>query len=537
MREMLQKFCKEYEHIYCYGAGEYGTIVGLYLNKMQIPFEGFIVSSGATGDLCGIKIYNYEDVKAAFDGSVGLIMSISKKNHIDVIPKLDTLKTEQILFMEPWDFANLEEEISDQFLRQDILMEGNDIRDNQLIAEYNNKIRLMRSRYKKIEVQYMNLSQMGGLIYWIKVVDQIKLKDKDIYYVYFPYVYKNKGFSIYNMPNQQAFRKCIYENLELISDLTIDFWKYFLQQDPFFFEIKNGFATLLMPDKMNKFAVQREQMTGKRYMKLSDSEELSGKDFLKSNGIEDYVCIAIRNSAYRRDVIGHVNKGFDDADFFLNSSIEKYEPIANSLKEKNIKLVRMGAKVEEELPQNSEIFDYAGLFRTELMDLFLSEHCKFMVGDPSGILVMPLLFGRPIVMINLATFTVKYDCMLTSNRDYDLMIIQKLWDKKKNRFLTIREMIEYEVKPKDNEILLGGPMATLQMYHEEGIIPYKNTSEEIYDVMCEMLDQINGVAVYDELDLELRSKYNQIVKENSDKYFVQYRIGKKFLRENQWLLD
>ena len=117
------------------------------------------------------------------------------------------------------------------------------------------------------------------------------------------------------------------------------------------------------------------------------------------------------------------------------------------------------------------------------------------------------------------------------------MIFQKYWDTRRNRYLTIRQMLQYEIYGQD-ESALNGPRRTFGLYHKDGIKPVKNTPEEILAVTQEMEEILTGTVHYDETDLALRRKYEEILKDFSgaSNFIFQYQIGRSFLRENLWLL-
>ena len=68
----------------------------------------------------------------------------------------------------------------------------------------------------------------------------------------------------------------------------------------------------------------------------------------------------------------------------------------------NIKVFRMGAKVEDKFDLNDEnIFDYANSsLRSELMDIFLASNCYFGISCGTGSSHVAILNRKPIVDLN-----------------------------------------------------------------------------------------------------------------------------------------
>lgn len=124
---------------------------------------------------------------------------------------------------------------------------------------------------------------------------------------------------------------------------------------------------------------------------------------------------------------------------------------------------------------------------------------------------------------------------LSPERDIALPV--KMWNARRGRYLTIREQLAYEVESIALE--KNSPAGTLRMYKRDDIKPVRNTLEEICDVVEEMNGRIDGTYEYDDTDCELQARYRDIVdhfpyKEDAP---IRWRIGAKFLRANQWLLD
>ncbi len=106
---------------------------------------------------------------------------------------------------------------------------------------------------------------------------------------------------------------------------------------------------------------------------------------------------------------------------------------------------------------------------------FLLSKCRFFLGCNSGPSLLPGYFGIPTVQVQTAPF---YGMPI---HHFDIFIFKKYWKIKEQRFLSIKEMFT----PPFSHIRLD------QDYEKHGIEVKENTSEEVLDLVSEMLDAPN----------------------------------------------
>lgn len=84
----MERFCKNYDEIYLYGAGVMAEKTADYLDKAAIPFKGFIVSSLKDNKnfLKGHKVLEISDLD--YSSRVGIIIALNEQNRREVIPSL-----------------------------------------------------------------------------------------------------------------------------------------------------------------------------------------------------------------------------------------------------------------------------------------------------------------------------------------------------------------------------------------------------------------------------------------------------------------
>lgn len=529
----LLHFCREHEEIYCYGAGDYGTKVLQFLKKNDIHINAFLISDGEKGERDSIPVIVVDNIDFKIDPKSGVILSLSERHHDDVRYKLQQMGIKDIFAISLDDIRyKITKEISDISLYNEFINEKGD--SQYLVRDYRKRAEELLEQYSVVELQYIFLRHIGGLANWM-YLSQLRQQDKsNRYFLYFPTFFYEKNF-----PNNFLMSKLNGNGIEVINPDTLPFWQFFATNYASRFHANNGYSAYCSSDNYNQFVSNGEMNLDVKYINFSDPEISKGREILKELGLSEYVCVANRDSAYRREVMKIIGETEDIVDIYRNSEIENFELTSQQLKKMNISAVRMGARVERALDNNSTIIDYTSKMHSDFADAYLFSECKFIISDSSGIQVLAKLFAKPSITINTAVFTTKVDSLLPSHENYDLMILQKYWDPKNNRYLTIREMIEMEINGEKEKLNIHRPANTYLVYHEKGIKPVKNTPEEIWDVAREMLQRLDGTVKYDELDLQLKDKFDSIKREYTNKghFFFNMRIGRDFLRQNQWLLE
>lgn len=535
----LLNFCNQHNKIYCYGAGDFGTKVLLCLKRNGILPNAFLISAGGKTELDGIPVYPLDEIDFELDSDSGVILSLHEKHHKEVCSRLQQLGIDHIFPVTDIDIhTKIATEISDIILYNELMDEKAESQDME--DDFEKRAEKLLEQYSKVVLQYIYFKHIGGLSYWM-YYSQLRDQDKsDRYYLYYPmskYAEKN---DIHNMPNNFLLKKCKGDGIEVISPETLAFWQFFVKNYRERLYIPNGHSLSYLSDGINLAVSKGEVDVGRKYIHLSKAELSEGEQILKKLNLNgDFVCVFNRDSAYRRDIMGFHDSKLDVIDLYRNSDIDNFELLAKWLKKKNISAVRMGAKCENTVNSSSEIIDYAATLRSDFGDVYLSSKCMFMIGDTSGIQVFPKLFAKPVITTNMYMLTSRVDTILPTHENYDLVILQKHWDQNRERYLTIREMIEMEINGEQEKLDSHRPANTCLVYHRKGIKPIKNTPEEILDVAKEMVQRLNGTIEYNELDMKLKEKFDSIKKEymRDTNFFINMRIGRDFLRQNQWLLE
>lgn len=267
------------------------------------------------------------------------------------------------------------------------------------------------------------------------------------------------------------------------------------------------------------------------HVSFTRQEERRGAEELERLGVpagNPFVCFHARDSAYLKTVFPAGDLSNHD---YRDSSIENYLPAVEELAARGYYCLRMGAIVESALPAaNQRVIDYANAGRTDFMDMYLGGTCDFFIVSATGMNGIPLLFRRPIVLVNL----IPLDCSSTWVPG-QLLIPKKLWSREKGRYLTFSEFLARvtEFRQENNRILVG------HNYAASGIDVVENTPDEISAVCLEMDARLKGTWETTEEDEELQERFwslfEQGAMKSKDEFLV--RIGAEFLRQNRELLD
>lgn len=233
---------------------------------------------------------------------------------------------------------------------------------------------------------------------------------------------------------------------------------------------------------------------------------------------KSFICFHARDAAYLNLQWA---KG-DSYHNYRNCSIDNYLKAADYFTEQGGYALRMGSVVEKKITsKNKKIIDYATLHRTDFGDIYLPAKCKFFLGNTAGLFMIPTIFNVPVANANLVSIA------YPPFRKEDLFIPSKIWDEKKQRFLTFKEII-------DNNVMY---FADGKEFAAAGLKIIENTPEEILDLAIEMNQRLDGTWKKTTHDEQLQAKYKSLFPQDSPCYGSTSRIGALFLRKNKALLE
>lgn len=224
-------------------------------------------------------------------------------------------------------------------------------------------------------------------------------------------------------------------------------------------------------------------------------------------------------------VRGGTKKG---AETYRDSAISSYIEAVSTITNAGGWVIRMGDTSMEPMPKMKNVIDYAHVYgKTDWLDVFLCAAAKFMIGTSSGLTTVSYTFGVPIAMTNcLPTATIylgKQDIFLPR-------LMRSLAD---GTLLSFSQ-------------IMGLPYSmgcTDGMYKNIlGVETISNTSQEISDLVQEMLDVLSGTKTYALEDERLQKMFRAITVDRetligASGVGLPSRIGCGFLRNHQDLLN
>lgn len=262
----------------------------------------------------------------------------------------------------------------------------------------------------------------------------------------------------------------------------------------------------------------------KNKLLLSDEEIRCCKQKMTEMGLnEPYVCIFNRDSAYLNRLYPNVDWSYHD---YRDSSITTRYPMIEYLGKKGIQTVRVGKDAVERCIHENCI-DYTNDYRDDLMDIFLHTKAKFIVGDNTGLNIIPISTNGCYVCTNLCpTFFATYNGY--PNTFNGLIIFKRLFDVNRNKFLSLEEMAVVEEKAR----------ADAGKYAELGLRFIDNSPQEILEAAEEMNARIDGTWIETDEDKMRQKKFNDFRHKIEERYELaesdnlHVRIGARFLEQN-----
>jgi putative glycosyltransferase (TIGR04372 family) len=264
----------------------------------------------------------------------------------------------------------------------------------------------------------------------------------------------------------------------------------------------------------------------KPHISFTNEEERRGRDALCGIGLSDsadFILFHARDSEYLDSFLTKRPRNHWRYHDYRDSNINNYLAAAEALAERGYYAFRMGAIVKGALDTaNPKIVDYAIKYRTDFLDIYLLNKCKFFLGAFSGITNSAYdLFRKPIACVN----TTHIEHMWTWHPNV-LHIPKKHWLRDEHRFMTFHEIFESGV----------GRYMYARQYEEDGIELIENTPEEIESLAIEMDERLKGTWHTTYEDEELQKRFWDVFPKSELHGEIKSRIGSEFLRENRDML-
>jgi len=293
-------------------------------------------------------------------------------------------------------------------------------------------------------------------------------------------------------------------------------------EDPIQWALTCNGQALFMPAAITMVQKQWDAEKRPPLMTLSASDYERGWRCLEALGVPRdawFVCLHVRDSGFK--------DGGSKTDSYRNADIDTYLLAIETIVAHGGWVIRMGDPTMKPLSAIEHVIDYAHSdVRSDWMDVFLCAQCRFLIGTSSGLYLVSMAFGVPIVQTNY----LPWNSLLLSSKD--LFLPKLLWSLDENRHLTFSEIL--------SSPLSGG--VSQSFYDYSGVEILENTPEEINDIVLEMLVRLDGKLTYSVSDGRLQKRFRSLTAACNtslgakDLTFI-CQIGKDFLRKYATLLD
>ncbi|MDR3179620.1 MAG: TIGR04372 family glycosyltransferase [Holosporaceae bacterium] len=309
----------------------------------------------------------------------------------------------------------------------------------------------------------------------------------------------------------------------------LDIWKQTAVISPFLY-IPFVFASFYWKDHMKYSTLHFASISPLRsdwkgfFPKWNENDIARAKSEFERMKIDPcipHICFMARDNAYK--AFGDATPQTMSVWEIRNTPVSLYYKSMEMLAEKGYTVFRMGSLTNEIVQlENERIIDYANLYRTEFMDLYLASTCRFFVSCGTGVDILPIVSGLPVVLVNAMYIAMLYE---NWNLNNIYLLPRKTYDPMEKRFISLCEMYTRGIAN--------------QRYTTK-IQRIQNTPEEIWKIVREVEERLSGTWEETDEDIKLQERYRSIMRfyEGYQADFeVKYRIGADFLRENaDWFL-
>jgi putative glycosyltransferase (TIGR04372 family) len=238
---------------------------------------------------------------------------------------------------------------------------------------------------------------------------------------------------------------------------------------------------------------------------FTEDEKVKGDRGLKKIGLMNgkYFCFGLREDSYFQQIYSRSKFSYIDNweagpdSWVRNPSLNTYVKLAENFTSDDLKAVRMGKySTEKVVTDNPNIIDHATSgFRSDFIDTYMIENCKFLINGASGIFFFASLFNKPVLMSDVYLLSAGVLNMS------DIFTPSLLWDKKNKKLLKFEEMLE-----------LGMLKTTyLRSLQDEGLEIVHNSEDELIESTNELISIIDGVKQFDDKDEYLNKKFKNII--------------------------
>ena len=259
--------------------------------------------------------------------------------------------------------------------------------------------------------------------------------------------------------------------------------------------------------------------------RFTTDEDKEARAWLSRRGWKSgdpFVCLLVRDAAYLSTDALHSSDRVGSWSYhdYRDSDIDTYLDAIRALVDRGYWVIRMGKVMRKPLSfQHPKVIDYPFVSDpADLMDIWLSIHCRFFISTGTGLDVLPGIYGIPAVFVNGLPLIVPGAAW-----HENIWVPKHLRWQQNGRFLTLRDHCEH-------------PYSISEEYRQAGIVIEDLTSAEILAAILECEERVAGtwkeVAEHD----ALQRRYWEKVQSWPDFYKLndyihpQARVGHAWLK-------
>jgi len=250
-------------------------------------------------------------------------------------------------------------------------------------------------------------------------------------------------------------------------------------------------------------------------LRLTAEDEIWAQEAFKTLGIPQdkwFACLHVREGGFLPQ-----NEPLHG---FRNASIENTRLAIEEVIKRGGVVVRVGDSSMSPFSMPGVIDYVHHALKSDRMDVVLCAKARFFMGNTSGLAFLSMCFGIPVVHANM----IPVDTL--GFRYCDLSIPKLVWSHRLNRYLHYPELFNSDM----------GSYIVSQQYQDADLRVDENTSEDILDLVNEMLDRLDGVFVESAEDQQRHAAYMALYRPGHYSYGAGSRVGLVFLRKHQNLL-
>lgn len=282
-----------------------------------------------------------------------------------------------------------------------------------------------------------------------------------------------------------------------------------LSQYPFLDRFLIDYAVAI-DDTATCYTTYRHWGTRGPLLTLPQAQRKAGRAILAKMGVPEdawFVCVHSREGGY--------SPHDEHLHSYRNSDIHDYVPSMQAIIAAGGWCIRVGDLTMRPLtPPMPGVIDYArSPQKSAEMDVFLAAECRFMLGNSSGLYILSATFGKPCVLANQAPLSGVYGLGVND--------------------LSIPKRLKRDGKSLPLEPLLRSSAANYrfsELYERDGLEIVNNTPTEILALTMEMLERLEGRAVYTAADEARQQRFRALFTKGHYSYGAASRIGRDFLR-------